>query len=417
MKNINKILLLLISVIVFVSCGNEDIIEVNPNFKLSIMRTGDNKAYVGTAFYVIPEGSGEYLTLYDGTEGHIYGEAGATGTFFDKNDSLAITYKKSGDYTITVVASSSVDFGKSFLRQTKSYPINVVDARNDITYFYIADATGKILYSADIINDSIIFKVPDVVSDMNFKPSFVLNSELSKVFVDGVEQTSAVSQNDFSQVVTYKVISSVNTEKNYYVKAKKFVASDEKNIIKFALAKFDAEAAYRNSNGEVADIDHVNSIINLSVNYGTLKTSSKIVLESPYASSVYINGTAYSTTKKYNLTNITEIKVIAQNNSAKTYSLNLTDQDPVSSFTFAGLVPAPIGKIDKVAKTITVDVLSGTDVSKLVAKWNGTVGKVTVGSTEQVNGVTSNNFSSPVTYSFYRGTTIGDQYTVIVNIK
>lgn len=417
MKSINKIFLLLISAIGFVSCVNEDVIEVNPDFNLSIARTGDNKAYVGTPFYVIPEGSGEYLTLFDGTEGHIYGEAGATGTFFDKNDSLPITYKKPGDYTITVVASSSVDFGKSFIRETKSYPISVVDARNDISYFYIADATGKVLYSADIINDSIIFKVPDIVSDMNFKPTFILNSELSKVYVDGVEQTSEVSQNNFSQVVTYKVISSVNTEKNYYVKAKRFAASDEKNIIRFALAKFDAEAAYRNSNGEVADVDNTNSIVNLSVNYGTQKTSSKIVLESPYASSVYINGVAYSTTKKYNLTTISEIKVIAQNNSTKTYSLSLTDQDPVSSFTFAGLVPSPVGKIDKLAKTITIDVLNGTDVSNLVAKWNGSVGKVTVGSTEQVNGVTSNNFTSPLTYSFYRGTTIGDQYTVIVNIK
>ena len=417
MKIISKITILLIAVFGLSNCAKEDVIEVNPDFSLSIARTGETKAYVGTPIYVIPSGSGEYLTLYDGTVGHVYGEVGATGTFFDKNDSLPITYKKQGKYTITVVAASSVNFGKSFNREVKSYTLEVVDARNEITYFYIADATGNVMYSGDIINDSIIFRVPDVVTDLNFKPTFVLSSDLSKVYVNGAEQTSGVSQNDFSQVVTYKVVSSANTEKTYYVKAKKYAASNEKNLLKFSLAKYDAEAAYRNSNGEIAVIDNANSVINLSVNYGTMKTSSKIVLESPYASTVYINGIIYSNTKKYNLSTITEIKVVAQNNSVKTYTLNISDQDPVSNFTFEGLVPAPVGRIDKTTKTITVDVLNGTDINHLIAKWNGSVGKVTVSGVEQVNGATVNNFSAPVTYTFYKGTTAGDSYTVVVNVK
>jgi hypothetical protein len=35
-----------------------------------------------------------------------------------------------------------------------------------------------------------------------------------------------------------------------------------------------------------------------------------------------------------------------------------TTDNPVNSFTFSGLVPAPIGLIDVVAKTISVDVLN-----------------------------------------------------------
>jgi hypothetical protein len=81
------------------------------------------------------------------------------------------------------------------------------------------------------------------------------------------------------------------------------------------------------------------------------------------------------------------------------------------------LVPAPQGVIDVVAKTITIDVLKGTDITKLVAKWEGSTGKVTVGTVNQVNGVTANDFSKPITYTFYKGSTAGDKYTVTVNVK
>ena len=73
--------------------------------------------------------------------------------------------------------------------------------------------------------------------------------------------------------------------------------------------------------------------------------------------------------------------------------------------------------IDVAAKTITVDVLKGTDITKLVAKWIGSIGKVTIGTTVQVNGVTVNDFSKPITYTFYKGSIAGDKYTVTINVK
>jgi len=80
-------------------------------------------------------------------------------------------------------------------------------------------------------------------------------------------------------------------------------------------------------------------------------------------------------------------------------------------------VPAPQGIIDEVAKTITVDVLKGTDITKLAAIWTGSLGKVTIGTATQTNGVSLNDFSAPKTYTFYKGSTAGDKYTVTVNVK
>ena len=112
-----------------------------------------------------------------------------------------------------------------------------------------------------------------------------------------------------------------------------------------------------------------------------------------------------------------EVKVIAQNKTEVTYSLKVTSENPVTKFTFAGLVPAPLGVIDVANKAIAIDVYPGTDITNLVALWTGSLGKVTIAGVPQTNGVTVNNFSTTLTYTFYRGTVPGERYKVTVNLK
>jgi hypothetical protein len=61
-----------------------------------------------------------------------------------------------------------------------------------------------------------------------------------------------------------------------------------------------------------------------------------------------------------------------------------------------------------------VNVLKGTDISKLTAKWKGSVGTVKIGSVIQTNGTTLNDFSTPKTYTFYKGTVVGASYIITV---
>jgi len=410
MKVIYKFLFAFIVLSIFWSCAKEETIDVDPSFVLSFQRDGKTDALADSTFYVLPTGSGEFVTLYNGTAGHVWGEAGATGTFFDKSDSLGVVYNTAGKYNLTVVATSSSDFGKSSVREVKTVEINVIDKRNVITNFFTADYTGS------IVNDSIHFFVPDIVTDFNFKPTFILTSPLAKVYVNGVEQESGVTVNDFSHPVVYTVKSAEGTEKNYIVKFSTYTASDEKKITKFGLAEYNTITKYYNSNGERGVIDEVNKTISVPVNYGT-KTKAKLVIESSYLSTVLLNGGGFDSNTNYKLSTLKTVTVTAQNKSQVTYSINLIDQAPVLNFTFDGLVPAPIGIIDNVAKTISVDVLNGTDLKNLVAKWTGTVGTVKIGSNVQINGVTANDFTSPVKYIFYKGDVLGDTYTVTVNVK
>jgi len=418
MKIIKKSIILLITIIISASCAKEVMIPVDPGFILSYERDGKTDAYAGNTFYVFPTGSGEFLTLFDGTKGHVWGETGAKGTAFNKADSLGVLYNAGGKYILSLVSTSTGNLGKEVSREVKSMEINVLDDRNSFTLFNIVvDKDVVTGVNGVISSDNLIsFSVPDVVTDFKFKVTFVLDSDTAKAYVNGVEQVSNVTVNDFAQPVVYTVKSSLGTEKLYTVKFTTFPSSGEKMITKFSLIKGGV-----GGNGEIGVVDETNKIINLTANYATILTSVKLKLESSYASKIYLNNKLYSSRSIYNLsaTGIKTIKVVAQDNSEVIYTMNTVVDSPVKSFTFAGLVPAPLGVIDDVAKTVTVDVFTGTDVTKLAAIWTGSLGQVKIGNVVQKNGATVNNFSTPLTYKFAKGPNNipGDSYVVTVNVR
>ncbi len=72
--------------------------------------------------------------------------------------------------------------------------------------------------------------------------------------------------------------------------------------------------------------------------------------------------------------------------------------------------------IDENAKTITVSLPCGTDVTALVATFSTNGARVTVGSTVQVSGSTPNNFGGPVTYTVTAADGTSVTYRVIVRV-
>jgi hypothetical protein len=404
MKIMYKSILMLIMLIIASSCVKEEMIKPDPSFILTFQRDGQADALAGQAFYIIPTGSGEFFTLYNGTKGHVWGEQGAKGVDFNKADSLLVQYSVAGVYPLTLVTSSSGNFGKEYTVNTKTVDVNVVDQRNSFKVFNINGVDGNFAP-----NNEILFTVPDVVTDFNFIAVFRMDSDSAKAYVNGILQVSKETVNDFSKPVIYTVKSAQGNEQQYTVKYSTFPSSGEKALTKFALGV--------GGNGEIGVIDEDTKTINITTNYGSNLGAVRLVLASSYASSIYLNNALYSERKNYNLNTTKTIKVVAQNLTEVTYNINVVVDNPVSAFTFAGLVPEPAGVIDVKAKTITVDVLKGTDLTKLVSKWTGSAGKVTIGSVAQTNGVTPNNFSKPITYTFYKGSTAGDKYVVTVNVK
>lgn len=84
----------------------------------------------------------------------------------------------------------------------------------------------------------------------------------------------------------------------------------------------------------------------------------------------------------------------------------------VTAFSLGGVA----GTVDETAKTVSVTMPSGTDLTALIATFTTTGASVTVGSTLQKSGTTANNFSTPASYTVTAadGTAVTYQVTVSV---
>ncbi|MDA8100562.1 MAG: hypothetical protein M0042_13175 [Nitrospiraceae bacterium] len=83
---------------------------------------------------------------------------------------------------------------------------------------------------------------------------------------------------------------------------------------------------------------------------------------------------------------------------------------------YAFSTPAETGVVNETENTITVTVPYGTNITDLVAFFTTTGATVTVGSTPQVSGATSNDFTKPVVYTVTAQDGSTTQYTVTVAV-
>lgn len=402
MKKTYKLILSIAVLAITFSCAKEEMIEPDPGLILTFQRDGYSSAFAGTTFYVIPTGKGEFFTLYNGKKSHVWGEEGATGTDFDGSDSLGVEYSDAGTYYLTLVVSSAGDCANDYSQVYNTVEINVVDQRNSFESFFINDEECSINSSNEIS-----ISLADVITDFNFAPEFKLDSDEAIAYVDGVEQVSGETINDFSNSVEYVVKSAENTEQIYTVVVSTYESSDAKKLTSFVLGKGGYD--------EIAVIDDDLKTIKLKANYGTEIDNVRLELESSYGSEIYINDELYSDRTYYNMLITNTLTVVAQDKSSISYTIETEIENPVTSFTFPELNPEPEGIIDTENKTITLTVIKETDITQLIASWTGSLGDVTVESVNQSNGVTKNDFTNPVTYTFYKGDSEGDQYIVTVN--
>ncbi|MDD1750618.1 MAG: PQQ-binding-like beta-propeller repeat protein, partial [Methanothrix sp.] len=101
-----------------------------------------------------------------------------------------------------------------------------------------------------------------------------------------------------------------------------------------------------------------------------------------------------------NFTNPVSYMVTAADGTTAVYTVTIaiasSTAKAITAYSFTN--PGATGTINESAKTISVTVPYGTDVSVLVATFSTTGPSVNVGATVQVSGATPNNFTNPVSY-------------------
>jgi NHL repeat len=183
--------------------------------------------------------------------------------------------------------------------------------------------------------------------------------------------------------------------------------SSAKAITAFSFATPPATGVINENAKTVAvTLPHGTDVTALVATFATTGSSVKV------GSTVQVSGTTAN-----DFTSPVIYTVTAADGSTASYTMTITvassSSKAITAFSFAS--PPVTGVINENAKTIAVTVPYGTDVTALVATFTTTGASVKVGSTEQVSGVTANNFTNPVIYTVTAADGSTASYTVTVS--
>jgi ribosomal protein L21E len=226
------------------------------------------------------------------------------------------------------------------------------------------------------------------------------------VRVGGVVQTSTVTPNNFTAPVAYTVTAAEGTTAIYTVSVR-VAAISERTLTSYSLA------------GASGVINETAKTISVTVPSGTNVTA-LIATFSTTGSTVKV-GTVVQTSGSTanNFTNPVAYIVTAADGSTATYTVTVavasSTAKAISAYSFAGYTGAS-GVINETAKTISVTVPSGTNVTALIATFSTTGSTVKVGTVVQTSGSTANNFTNPVAYIVTAADGSTATYTVTVAV-
>jgi hypothetical protein len=226
------------------------------------------------------------------------------------------------------------------------------------------------------------------------------------VTVDGAEQVSGETANDFTLPVEYVVTAEDGSSSSYSVSV--LVASllsSDKAITAFS---FHESAA-------TGQIDEASHTIRAIVPNGT-DVSALVAVYTATGVSVTVDDTAQESGVTVNdFTDPLVYVVAAQDGTTASYVVTTTPapgtEKAITSFSIQA--PAAEGVINQDARIIRARVSEGTNLGSLVAVFSTTGVSVSVAGREQESGVTANDFTLPLDYTV----TAEDGSTAVYNVR
>ena len=241
----------------------------------------------------------------------------------------------------------------------------------------------------------------------------------ASVTVDGVVQESGVTENDFTDPVTYTVTAEDGSIRYYTVT----VVFDPDTVKEITAFSFTIAANPQLDNTVTGVI--TGTEIALTVPYSTDVTE-LVATYTMNGASVSAGGTEQESGVTANdFTDPVTHTVTAEDGSTQEYTVTVTAAPPsaekeITRYSFPAADNAELytdiaGIIS--GTEITVTVPFGTDVTVLTGAFVTSGYSVTVGGTAQESGVTANDFSDPVTYTVTAEDGSVRDYTVTVSIS
>jgi hypothetical protein len=368
--------------------GTASIDEVNHTVDIEVESGTDLTALVAT------------FTLSDGATAEVGDVAQTSGT--TSNDfSSPVTY--------TITAEDGTTEQEWIVTVTEEVVLNT--ETDILTYsFGIPPQTGAA--SKDEVNHTVDIEVEAGTDLTNLVSTFTL-SDGATAEVGGVAQTSGTTSNDFSSPVTYTITAEDGTTTQDWVVSvtEEVVLSNETDILIYSFGIPPQTGT--------ASIDEVNHTVDVELESGTDLTAlvatfslsdgataevGDVAQTSGTTSNDFSSPVTYTitaedgTTEQEWIVTVTEEVVLNTETDILTYSFGIPPQTGAAS-------------IDEVNHTVDIEVEAGTDLTNLVSTFTLTSGATAeVGGVAQTSGTTSNDFTSPVTYTITAedGTTTQD---------
>ncbi len=292
---------------------------------------------------------------------------------------------------------------------TATYTVTVTVAPNfakAITSYSFASYTG----AAGTINEpakTISVTVPFGTDVTGLVATFTTTGAV--VTVGAAVQTSTATPNDFTSPVAYTVTAADGTTAIYTVTVT-VAPNFAKAITAYSFASYTGAAGTINESAKTISVTvpfgtDVTGLVATFTTTGAVVTVGAAVQTSTATPNDFTSPVAYTVTAADGTTAIYTVTVTVAPNFAKA----------ITAYSFASYTGAA-GTINESAKTISVTVPFGTDVTGLVATFTTTGAVVTVGAAVQTSTATPNDFTSPVEYTVTAADDTTATYTVTVTV-
>ncbi|MBX9890278.1 MAG: beta-propeller fold lactonase family protein [Amoebophilaceae bacterium] len=321
---------------------------------------------------------------------------GTTGSGFSNSCEISVSVSAdtlAGTYVITPTAVSS-NMGSS----TTLSPITVLvsgavkPSMKTITEYSLNGTSGV------ITGHNIAVTMPYGTNVTALVATYITTG--NSVLVGRVIQINGITPNNFTSPVIYTVTAADGSKQNYTVTVT-VAQNTAKDILAYSL------------NGTTGVITGQN--IAVTMPYGTNVTALVATYITTGNSVSVVGVTQINGVTSNNFTSPVIYAVTAADGSMQTYTVTVTVVQNTAKDILAYSLNGTTGVIT--GQNIAVTMPYGTNVTALVAAYITTGNSVSVDGVTQINGITSNNFTSPIVYTVNAADDSKQNYTVTVTVS
>lgn len=301
-----------------------------------------------------------------------------------------------GTYTITPSATPLTSQGSATILSPLTILVSgsIKPSSKSITSFALNGTNGV------ISGQNITVTMPYGTDVTALVATYITTGQSVKV--NDITQVNGVTENNFTNPVVYTVTAEDGSTQNYTVTVN-VAQNNAKSITAFSL---DGTAGTISGQGITVTMPYGTNVTALIATYTTTGQSVKVS-----------NVTQISGITANDFTSPVIYTVTAADGTTQDYTVTVTVATGSANEMIEFSLNGTIGVIDQNNNTITVQMPYGSDLTDLTATYLTDGESVAVCGSPQVNGVTSHNFTNPVTYTVYAANGDAHDYVVTATVK